>query len=121
MLPHPGPAADGPSMGWGWVGGNPLWVYFHIGYRILDIYIYIYIYSYNQRGSRNHRINVDLEIIESKMEGILNRVLYIDHIDCLLIAYRSPMPMPWAGPLRWPRGPGTWGGAWARARPMAWA
>ena len=41
--PHapPGPSADGPGMGWGGAGGNPLWAYFHIGYRILDIHIYI--------------------------------------------------------------------------------
>ena len=32
--------------GVGWGGVNPLWVYFHIGYRILDIYLYIYIYIY---------------------------------------------------------------------------
>ena len=38
--PHapPGPSADGPGTGLCGVGGNPLWVYFHIGYRILDIY-----------------------------------------------------------------------------------
>ena len=37
--PHPmlGPSAEGPGgeQGVGWGGGNPLWVYFHIGYRIL--------------------------------------------------------------------------------------
>ena len=34
----PGPSAEGPGGAWGGgVGGNPLWVYFHIGYRILDI------------------------------------------------------------------------------------
>ena len=79
----PGPpqtGLGGEGMGWGGVGGNPLWVYFHIGYRILDIYIYISIYifmygnvgdksvhlvahsprSSNQYGPRNHRINRDL-------------------------------------------------------------
>ena len=55
--PHapPGPSADGPSMGWGgvgWggVGGNPLWVYFHIGYRILDIYFVISRSCYKYRN-----------------------------------------------------------------------
>ena len=27
---------------WGGVGGKPLWVYFHIGYRTLDTYVYKY-------------------------------------------------------------------------------
>ena len=36
----PGPSADGPSMGWGGVGGNSIWVYFDIDSSILDIYIY---------------------------------------------------------------------------------
>ena len=36
----------------GWGQGNPLWVYFHIGYRILDINIYIYIYMINNITSR---------------------------------------------------------------------
>ena len=40
------PVCGGPSMGWGGVGVNPLWIYFHIGYRILDIYLHIYIYIY---------------------------------------------------------------------------
>ena len=41
--PHPTPCWGRPQRGRGghgvgWVGGgNPLWVYFHIGYRILDI------------------------------------------------------------------------------------
>ena len=28
----------------GWGGWNSVWVYFRLGYRILDIYIYIYIH-----------------------------------------------------------------------------
>jgi hypothetical protein len=37
--PHPmlGPPAEGPGGAWGGgggVGGNPLWVYYHSGYRI---------------------------------------------------------------------------------------
>ena len=31
-----------------WGGGNPLWVYFHTGYRILDIDLYISIYIYDE-------------------------------------------------------------------------
>ena len=44
-MPHtPRPRLRRPRHGVGVVGGNPLWVYFHIGYRILDIYLYIHIY-----------------------------------------------------------------------------
>ena len=47
MLPPPRPLCGRPQHGVVWCGGgNPLWVYFHIGYRILDIYLYIYIYIY---------------------------------------------------------------------------
>ena len=46
--PHAGATAEGlggkEGMGWGVV--NPLKVYFHIGYRILDIYLHIYIILY---------------------------------------------------------------------------
>ena len=53
--PHsmPGPPQTGPGggMGWGGMGGKPVWAYSHIGHRMLDIYlslslslsIYIYI------------------------------------------------------------------------------
>ena len=51
--PHPTPCwgrpqrgRGGGSMGWGGVGGNPVWVYFHIGYRIMDFLFFIYIYIY---------------------------------------------------------------------------
>ena len=37
----PGPGCGGPGVGW---GGGPLWVYSHIGYSILDIYLCIYIH-----------------------------------------------------------------------------
>ena len=42
--PHaaPRPVCGGPGMGG--VGVNPLWVYSHIGYRILDIYLHMYIH-----------------------------------------------------------------------------
>ena len=40
-MPPPRPLCGRPQHGvvGGWVGGNPLWEYFHIGYRILDIYL----------------------------------------------------------------------------------
>ena len=43
-----GPGGIGHEVGW---RGNPLWVYFHIGYKILDIYIHIYIYTYGMYWS----------------------------------------------------------------------
>ena len=97
----PCPSAGCPGMELDGVWGNPSWVYFHIGYRMLDICIYIYIYTYiyiyigiyiyiymyiyiyvyiyiftsNKLGvkslhllagiSPNHRVNMDLVIIES--------------------------------------------------------
>ena len=63
-MPPPAPLRAAPAWGGGgWVGGNPLWVYFHIGYRILDIdfvniyiliyiYISIYIYIYIKHQNR---------------------------------------------------------------------
>ena len=50
--PHPTPCQGRRRWGWGWGEGhggwgvgNPLWVYFHIGYRILDINFYMYMYT----------------------------------------------------------------------------
>ena len=46
-LPMLWPSAEGPGEGhaWGGVGGNPLCVSFHIGYRMLDIGLYIENYA----------------------------------------------------------------------------
>ena len=50
--PHAGAARKGAGgrcgVGWGWGMGNPSWVCFHVGYRILDIHLCVYkhIYKY---------------------------------------------------------------------------
>ena len=46
--PMPGPPAEGPGGG-AWGGVGPLWVYFHIGYRILGIYLYRYTRIFEKR------------------------------------------------------------------------
>ena len=59
MLPSPGSSAGCPSMkhgvGWGGEEGNRLWVQFHSGYRIFDIYIYIFLFSYIYREREKER------------------------------------------------------------------
>ena len=45
-VPFPPPASLQAAPAWcGSVGGNILWVYFHIGYLIMDIYTYKYVYT----------------------------------------------------------------------------
>ena len=55
--PHPTPCWGRPQRGRGggmrWGGGrNPLWVYFHIGYRIFDIHVYRYTNDFLQKTKR---------------------------------------------------------------------
>ena len=54
-------------MGGGGVGGNPLWVYFHIGYRILDIYVYRYtrIFEKKSKSQKIDEIDILLMCFES--------------------------------------------------------